>query len=399
MRLARHQLTCFLSLVVAIAAISVAGAPPASAAAPGGQIAVTPVSGAQRQLTLADVAGRQDVHAARYTLRAADGSTRSVTVTGISLAALLRAAGVDPASFTYVAVARPGGTSVVLPHSVALGGGVDGPPVLYADGQGTHLLRPATGAQDTNADDLVTVPDGALTLELHTGEPFAVQLRASTLRARTGQRVSFTSVVTIGSAAGLTFSWYFADGTPFVTGTHVTHSFRKAGDYLVNVNVLHGPPATQDVSPTLTVHVGATRHAASHATGSVVSGGGTGTSGSGSGTAGLPLAPAHVTAPAVAAPRVTPPASTTPPATPAASSPTAPRTAPPPQGTLVSGTLLASADTLPVSAGVVARLHGAAASNGHLHVPVGVWAALGFVALLALGWVLEARHTLPFWQP
>ncbi|MBS1868774.1 MAG: hypothetical protein JSS99_03840, partial [Actinobacteria bacterium] len=85
----------------------------------------------------------------------------------------------------------------------------------------------------------------------------------------------------------------------------------------------------------------------------------------------------------------------------------APRPAPTParapRGALVSGTLLASARPVAAPAAGAQAARAAvvrgAASDGPLHLPVGAWVAIGLLALLALGWALESRHTTPFWQP
>jgi hypothetical protein len=67
-----------------------------------------------------------------------------------------------------------------------------------------------------------------------------------------------------------------------------------------------------------------------------------------------------------------------------------------PAGEEVSGTLLASTTETPfVPAGGVAR---ATSRSWVLRLPTGVWVTFGVLALLAVGWASESRHTLPFWR-
>jgi hypothetical protein len=77
-----------------------------------------------------------------------------------------------------------------------------------------------------------------------------------------------------------------------------------------------------------------------------------------------------------------------------------PRSSRQPQGTLVSGTLLASASATPLPAAASARGgQDGTPTDSPLRIPAIAWVAAGLAAILALGWALEARHTPPFWQP
>lgn len=405
-------------LLLALAAVALAaacaqlaradGEPPA-----GGSVTIVPSDGrAARTLALADLAAQQDVHDAVYTLRAADGATSPLPVSaGISLEALLHAAGLDQDPFTYVEVPRPDGSATfVLGDQLAMGEG--GPPVVWSDQQGVHFLRSSLTDDDPNAPDHVVATGSDLRIELRTGDPIAARISASALRARPGTAISFSATLIAGALApGMSFRWYF-DGADYVYGASVTHRFRRAGTYTVLLNVVRGEDA---VGPpeTLVVEImrprrerdGARRSAerdgarAGAGAGDDGAGSGSGGSGDGSGAggsgSGAPTVPAFTPAPAAVAP---PPA---PEPTPPLPRQTAPRAAEP-QGELVSGTLLAAASGAPAPAGGDAAAGASArdgGSDGPLQLPVGAWVAIGLAALLALGWTLESRHTLPFWQP
>jgi hypothetical protein len=72
-----------------------------------------------------------------------------------------------------------------------------------------------------------------------------------------------------------------------------------------------------------------------------------------------------------------------------------------PRGELVSGTLLASADAVPLPAGASGPAGHArgATQQRPLRIPAGMWIAAALAVLLAVGWTLESRHIPPFWQP
>ncbi|HEU4703171.1 MAG TPA: PKD domain-containing protein [Conexibacter sp.] len=370
----------------------------AAASAPGASVTIAPSGGGTaRTLTLGDLAGSFDVHGVAYTVRAADGTESTTTVgEGISLNALLAAAGLDADAFDYIALAKADGSSAIVMRD-DLGGTGEGPPVVWSDADGVHFLRPSSGDGDANAADLVTLADGApLALALKRGEPLAPRIAVSKLRVRPRERVDFSASLVGGAplGPGLEYSWYF-DGTGTVRGANVSHRFRRPGAYLVLLNVVRGDGTSIGDPDTVTVRVVRPRERRpddARDAGEAHDGAGGGATAGGD-TGSVPSAPA----PAVGAPSAAPAAGTAP----APPAPERPRT---PPGKLVSGTLLASASAAaPLDAPAAGRAASAAArgaaTDGPLHVPVGVWAAVGLVALLALGWALESRHTLPFWQP
>jgi hypothetical protein len=412
------------SLLLAIAVVALAAtcaqlaraegeAPPAAV----GSVTLVPSDGgAPRTLALADLAAQQDVHDARYALRAADGATSTVTVAaGVSLTALLRAAGLEEDEFTYVEIARPDGSSVLVLRD-DLPGPDEGPPVVWVDAEGVHLLRPSKGEGDPNGADLVTLPPGGtLTADLRTGDPLAARISASALRAQPDEAIDFSAALVAGAlGAGMSFQWYFDDNR-FATGASVTHRFRKAGRYTVLLNIVRGGDAIG--SPAVVV-VRIARPASERdprdargsgegqggggdggTNGSGGGGGGGGGGGTGTGssegggggtapTAPAPSVPAYTPVPAAPAPTPAPAPAPTP--APAA-----------PKGDVVSGTLLAATD-VPLPAADGARQSPSAredAPSDPLQIPIGIWIAVGLAAVVALGWTLESRHTLPFWQP
>lgn len=413
----RVTLVRSLLLAIAVAASAAAcaqlaraavGDPPASTAS----VTIAPSGGGEpRRVVLAELAAQHDVHDATYTLRAADGATSRLTVaSGISLDALLRAAGLEGDAFTYVEVARlDGSTALVLRDQLT--GGDGGPPVVWSDAQGTHFLRPAVADDDPNATDHVVLADGAtLQVKLRTGDPIGARISASALRARPNEAIDFSASLVAGALGpGMTFQWYFDDDR-FATGANVTHRFREARRHTVILSIMRGDE--QLGAPAFAVvrierparqreddgaRRSGERRDGQAGTGADDDGGGLG-AGAGTGAGGG----FDAADPGPVAPPVAPAA---PPAAPPAPPPARPRArrtpAPEPRGEVVSGTLLASASGVPPAGGGAqpAGASGATASDDPLAVPTGVWAAIALAALLALGWTLESRHTLPFWQP
>ncbi len=245
----RTPLLRSLLLAIAVAALAAAGAQLARGAegepVAGASVTIVPSDGrAARTLALADLAAQQDVRDAVYTLRAADGATSPLPVAaGISLEALLRAAGLDEDAFTYVEVTRPDGSSAfVLRDQLAVGQG--GPPVVWADDQGVHFLRSSTGDDDPNAADHVVLPAGtALSVALRTGDPIVPRISASALRARPNEAIDFSATLVAGALGpGMTFEWYFDDSRS-ASGASVTHRFRRAGRYTGLLNIMRGMQA------------------------------------------------------------------------------------------------------------------------------------------------------------
>lgn len=242
------------TILAAALATSPAGAE--AARADDAQVTVVSPGGAQRTLSLAALAGSEDVAERAYTVRSTQGES-SQTVSGFSLAAMLSAAGSDPYGFSYLEVQRPAGGSVLLSRHQALDPGAfaDGPPVIYPTPAGTAFLRPSSGEDDLNASDCFEAPRG-IAIVLHGGSPLRVRAQASATRTRPGRAVSFKAIVErAGAGEQLAYSWYFDDGDS-ASGASAHHSFAKRGSYDVVVGVTT-PGDRAGASAMVTIQVGA----------------------------------------------------------------------------------------------------------------------------------------------
>ncbi len=242
--------------VFALAVCLLAGPDVDAARADDAQVTVVTAGGEQRTLSLAALAGSEDVAERSYTLRSASGES-TLAVTGFSLAAILTAAEADLYGFSYLEVQRPAGGSVVLSRDQALDPAAfaEGPPVLYATAAGTGFIRPSGSPGDLNASDSFEAPQG-ITVVLRNGSPLQVGAEASPLRTRPGKPVRFEAVVDrAGAGEQLDFSWYFDDGGS-ASGATATHSFAKRGSYDVVVGVTT-PGNRAGASAVVRIQVGA----------------------------------------------------------------------------------------------------------------------------------------------
>lgn len=401
-RLLLHRLL----IVAGLAAMALGLPRPALAGADAAQVTVVSPGGVQRPLSLAALTGSEDVAGRAYALRSAAGEEiRSVT--GFSLAKLLEAAGADPFSFTYLEVQRPGGGSVVLSRHQALDASAfpEGPPVVYAAEAGTAFLRPAVDAADANGDDSFEAPQG-VTVVLRKGSQLRVKARASTRRAKPGQKVEFSAEVErAGAGEQLTYSWYFDDGGS-ASGPSASHSFAKRGRYDVVVGIT---TAGDDAgtSAVVTVQVGdpaaggpnrkgggTNRAAAAPDSGAATGAGGPDRSGPiGGATTGTDASVTATLPPPVPAPVDTPPAPEEPPAPKPKPAPGQP----PDLGEQVSGLLLNDSGAAPPAASATTAAKPAAARTGTPAdggrgggLPTAAWGLLATAGLLGAGALLEA---------
>jgi PKD repeat protein len=209
----------------------------AAARADSPQVTVVSPGGAAQTLSLAALAGGEDVVERSYVVRSG-GAEEQRVLSGYSLAAVLDAAGADPFSFSYLEVQRPGGGAVTLSKTQALGDGAfpDGPPLVYPTAAGTGFLRPSAGAGDENGGDAFEAPQG-LTIALRKGASLQLRATATPRKVAVGEKVKFAAVVErSGAGEALTYSWYFDDGNS-ADGPEATHSFAKPGSYDVVVGV------------------------------------------------------------------------------------------------------------------------------------------------------------------
>ena len=415
-------------------------------------ITIVPPDGSEpRTLRVADL-GAPDRRNVRYPM---PGGARA-TVTGWTLATVLEAAGFPAGSYDLVEVARPGG------GVVEIGAGevrrtelktvrserYDDPkatlderwtqreveratPVLLVvDASGARLLRPPTAA--TRAQALAAV-DGALTLTLVSD----AKVLASPQAPRPGEQVTFTATPPRGvDRARVTYRWDFGDGRVETGGPQMTHTYAKARTYAVTVTFLLDGAALDEQAGT-TVYVaeplapgtagdrrgdgGRRRGRRARGSGPGAGVGGGGGSGAGGGTGGGSgggggagagdggwsepwddgaAAPAEAVPPAVEEPAPAP-------ARPRRRTPRRRAPEPPARGETVTGYLLTSGggggagalpEDAPRSLRELAREPTEAASHAR-QLPTIAWVIAGLVGLVALGWALEGRRTLPYWQP
>jgi len=245
-----------LSSLLVLAALALSLAVAERAQADAAQVTVVRPGGSQQTISLAALAGGEDVVARSYVLRASSGES-SQTLSGFSLAAILNAAGADPYGFSYLEVQRPAGGAVPLSRHQALEPGAfpDGPPLVHATASGTGFLRPSAGPEDLNASDSFEAPQG-ISIVLRKGPRLQVKATASTMKTRPGKPVNFkVSVEGSGSGEQLTYSWYFDDGAS-AASAEATHAFAKRGSYDVVVGVTSAGDST-GASAVVTIQVGA----------------------------------------------------------------------------------------------------------------------------------------------
>jgi hypothetical protein len=378
---------------LALAFLATALAAPAASAQSAGVVAVTDADGVAHDVPLA---GRDDVIARRYAVRDADGGATDRVVTGVSLVRVLEDAGVDPVHVGYVEVTRPGGGALLLSRAQATDPAAfgDGPPVVYADAQGLHLLRPSTGDDDANAADEISAADGRIVLRVRSGRLLDVEIDASSNTVDPREPVTFTATVP-RQAAGepLVFSWWFDDGRSG-RGRRVTHRFTRRGSYDVTVGVTS---ASDDVgaSAVAAVQVGAPPDGPDRKGGGTVDrddapdsgaadGGGAGAGTEAAPTPRVPRASRSRRAPAR---RVAPARR--------GAKPKAPAKAPAATGRLLAGEFVAGEQ----ETAVLAASTPAAARTGRprpergVEIPATAWALGGLVLLLGIGWAADMRRS------
>jgi hypothetical protein len=458
---ARLAGSAVFSLPIALlATVATSPARAADAAPPLAGTVTFDVEGASpRVLDLAALAGAEDIHDRRYTVRDASGRSAVVTVSGLSLEALLRAAGIDPYSFTYVEVERPGGGgAVVLAREQATGARPfpAGPPIVYAGVDGARFLRPSAGSGDVNAGDSFALSGGNLTIALHGGQLLTLRATAAPRQAKPRQPVTFNAIVDrAGAGAALAYAWVFGDGTPAqrTTSPQVVHRYARRGAYraLVTVTTRDDPGGASAV---VAVQIGrplsgpnrqgggtnpdrnapdsgaadGTRPAGGAAGGADPdasapdSGAADGARSPGSADGGINAAthpasaPPRRTAPDRPRQRVRGPATSAPPRRVETSRRTSkPRrtrteTAEDDRAVAISGRLLDGPAILASTSEPLAALAGTtapvAARTGRLtddaahrfRIPAAVWQLAAIAALLLIGWLLEGRRPLPDWR-
>jgi hypothetical protein len=282
-RRARGLLACALAAV--IAGFGAAGA----AASTGARVHVgsrtVTVSGSQ-------ISAGGDV-SATYTLRSGPGQSQPITLHGMSIRALLGAAGIDPGTVTSVTV---GGATPLSPIDIADPPPfAQGPALITVNGSTTRYFRPVRGPGDINVSDYITTPPGEpidVTVEgpidtvATTSSHLQVTASAAPTEARVSQTVSFAALIGNPPAGvELSYSWSFGDGAS-AFGVAPSHSYSVDGDYPATVTV--SGPGVSGVSSVVVVHVGnpKRRSSGSGLGNSTASGSGAGGTGNGKGGTG-----------------------------------------------------------------------------------------------------------------
>jgi chitodextrinase len=232
----------------------------ASCASAGGCVVVHQYVGGQdtvvKQLSSADIQSSSDVSpdggSTDYGVRFkgqknGDQSTDHVSQ-GLSINQVLVNSGFDPTKVTFTAVPRLDGTWATLStpqlqKPVADGVFVDSLlPVVHSIGDGMEYVRPLTGPNDANNNDVFTPADASTPLDVYvfTGPELTVKETASKRKVQPGTPVQFSATVTDNGtarpASSVDYSWTFGpDGTASTASP--THTFAKAGTYLVLLTV------------------------------------------------------------------------------------------------------------------------------------------------------------------
>jgi plastocyanin len=372
-----------------------------------GEVTLTPDGGEQQTVSLDAVPQALRVSDRPYTLRGGPQGDTTVTVSGVTLDRLLDHAGIDSFDFESVEIGA-GDRAVVLDRDqlTDVDAFPEGRPIFWSDEQGTHFLRPSAGADDPNADDLLTAADGALRVTLRKSGELSVRATASRTQVRKGQAVTFTATVSGPGAEVAPVSWSFDDGRRG-SGRQVTHRFTRPGTYEVAVSA--GASADDvGVDDLLTIRVGKARSGGPNRMGGGTntaadapdSGAATGASGAGGPPAALPSPTPD--APPEPAPTPTPAPPQQPPAPVEPTTPELKDVADPPATTAieqVEGVLLADASPEPTTAKAEALK---AARTGTLKppddaassIPPVVWGLLVALSLLGLG-VWRERRSVP----
>lgn len=379
---------------------------------------------------------------------------------GHSLASVLRRAGFEPGTYDAVEVAHADGSVVAIRQAEIRLEKVVGqvrtnryddptateeekwrdvladrqhPVVLRSDTAGVELWRPADPTVGSETEMVFAPVEGRLTLRLVAEERLVV----TPSTARPGQTVTFTATPPPGNDyATVQYEWAFGDGaTDNGPDREVTHVYEGVGTRTAIVRFLRDGQVIGETSTTVYVDDPSEqgtgnadpddrpRRRRENARKSNTDENGGSGPGDGPGTSGPETTSDDWAAPPVGS---TPPpvdTSVPPPVEPVTPPPPAqpeprpePRRAEPapepePVGETVDGYLLASAD-LPGGGGgaqelpedapeelqELARRPTEAATNGRT-LPTVAWVGVGLLALLALGWALEGRRTLPYWQP
>lgn len=185
-----------------------------------------------------------------YVVRGA--TSKNQPITGVSVARLMQAAGVN-ASYNAIEVVRSSGQLVRVTKTVVGQSGQT--PVVFAKDGNLNFLRPVLDGSDRNAPDIVSLPSITINLDDSGFDALEVKASASLKAVKVGKSVRFTATATGDDAAGATFTWNFDDGSS-ATGATVNHTFKRRGERNVLVSVKRRGETTT-YSAAVRVQVGA----------------------------------------------------------------------------------------------------------------------------------------------
>jgi len=182
----------------------------------------------------------------------------------ISINALLKLAGVNPATVGFTNVVRPSNgtwstlnTADLSDQTTTFINGLK--PIVWINGTETDYMRPQRTPTDANISDFIVADSGApIDLYVHSGPLLDVTASATPTTVTTGQSVTFAAQVPNYTAAdgALTYNWSFQDGTT-ASGASVTHRFTSIGTYSPTVTVQGAGNDSGGASPPVPVTVGA----------------------------------------------------------------------------------------------------------------------------------------------
>jgi PKD domain len=253
-----------------------------------GVIQIDTATGGSQTVSLSELGTPKVPYGSYDNVATPGGVAQTVTVTnGYTLPQLFiylnKHFQISPTSFGSVEIVAPEGPPVVLNSAQATSATAyeGGPPVVWADGAGTHFLEPSTPSGTVNAGETFT---GTITIQLHRGPPLSVGISTSELKAVVNKPVQFSSQVYGGTA--LSYQWSFGDDT-IGSAADPSHVYTALGTYSISLGVT-GTDDTVGASPVIQVVVGnppkVLPNPGAGTGGSGTGGTGVGTGGSGSGT-------------------------------------------------------------------------------------------------------------------
>ena len=223
--------------------VAVGAAAPDGAAAPTAGVSVV-INGSPRQVDLTEIP--YDVPPTVYTsccLLMPEPVPTHPTHQGVSLAALIQAAGGAAETASQVRVQRRDGSWVDLdPNDVSGVSFPEGPAVFWTDGLGAsnNFFRPMRDPDDLSDRNVVDEvrDEPVITVVVHQGPLIDVTASADRTHVDVGSPVTFRAVVT-GGETGESFdlTWDLGDGR-VGSGSRVRHAYTRAGTFRPVVTAL-----------------------------------------------------------------------------------------------------------------------------------------------------------------